>query len=254
MTHLAKIAFRYMDERWVDQFLQNGSIRLTTLKRCREIECDTRNDTTEGQYHFVTKLDGVKRDASKAWLPQFTNEAGEVIDGVGYAILYYSINCFLLCLSTECSIGMRNRFGTDSCLSINDLEGFYQALSEEVRKQIPLCEDGYGLCLYADQNPVNAESILLSIDQAPFSINCTKPSKYKDDREVRIIWVPYPEDKVVYKKIIRARKYGYQFKESEVQLKYSVAVSALPNQIIEQYDYLDIVCPEAIQFCEKCKS
>lgn len=253
MNELPRKVFRYMDEKYIDEFLQYGRIRLTTLKKCREIECETRKDETEGRYHFVTNLSGIMRDENTRWLPTYTDEAGNTINNVTYGIFYYSINCFLLCLSTECSKDMQERFSVNACLSINNLEGFYQALSKSINKIIPLCEDGYGLCLYADENPENSKAILNSIDLAPFCINCTKPSKYKPDKEARIVWVPYPEDRVVYKKLIRARKYGYKFREEQINQKYHVARNPLPNQVIEEYEYLDIVCPEAITFCEKYK-
>jgi hypothetical protein len=157
MKTLQNEVYRYMDEEWVDKFLLSGDLRLSTLKRCQTIECDIRRDENEGKWKFVTKVEGIKKSPERSWLPDFKDANGDIIDDVTYGIFYYSINNFLLCLSSEHSLKMLNHFETDSCLIIHDLEGFYSEISKALFKEIPLCEDGYGKVLYQEDNPLNIE-------------------------------------------------------------------------------------------------
>jgi hypothetical protein len=251
MRTLPEEVYRYMDEEWVDNFLMNGDLRLSTLKRCQTIECSIRRDENEGKWNYVTKVEGVNKTPARRWLPDFRDKNGEIIEDVTYGIFYYSINNFLFCLSSEHSQKMLNHFETNSCLIIHDLDGFYNEISKALFKEIPLCEDGYGEVLYQEDNPHNIEQIVDAIDLNPISINFTKSTEFKEDKEVRIVWVPYPEEKEIFKKVVKTRKYGYKFQEETILTKCEVDANGTLIKTIEAFEFIDVNCPSAIKYCSK---
>ncbi len=119
-------AFRYLQEDYVDAFFERGEILLTTYERCKSHEDESRRDQNEGKLNF-----------------NFTYGDQSVggIHGVGRS-------SYMLCTSMIWSEELKQRFGTKSGFSINDVQAFCHAVSAVIpgaKKHIQ------GLRKYVDQ-------------------------------------------------------------------------------------------------------
>lgn len=122
------IVYRFMDEKYIDEFLDTGKIMLTTQKRCQKLEDITRRDPTEGN--------------------------GELIGKEGY--FSCSISCGVgdnfLMLCTSLSREAPKNTCYNCCLEIRNVSLFAQSIAEQ------LISDGKsvqsvikGPCVYSDR-------------------------------------------------------------------------------------------------------
>jgi hypothetical protein len=100
--------FRYMDERYIDAFFTDGTLRLTTYELCKSLEDPATRDEDEGKQRFAI-TNGQQMVA--------------VSQGVG-------LRTYLLCTSLSPTIA---HFRTKNCFRIIEPIGFAKALAEAVQ-------------------------------------------------------------------------------------------------------------------------
>lgn len=97
--------YRYMDQRYIEQFFTNGELKLSSFESNRTIENQVRQDQREG--HHLYQI--VSRDRSKV------HEL--------HARVFNSHSMF--CCSTDADTNrMMERFGVDGCFEIFNTTGF----------------------------------------------------------------------------------------------------------------------------------
>lgn len=103
--------YRYLDEKYVEQFLLDGSLMISTLERCRGLEgLDIRGDSGEGT--FVSEFWGKSSGSHLTTLSQ-----------------YAPPGTMILCCSEVHTAELTRRFGVNGCLRIDDAAGFFEAIS-----------------------------------------------------------------------------------------------------------------------------
>jgi hypothetical protein len=125
----ARPLYRYIDRQYVDDFLRDGSLLLTTYTRCCTHELESRRDSDEGHSYFRIAhpggdLTGATRVGSKS---------------------------YMLCLSAVYTSELNTRFGTDAAFRVDDLDVFADAIAAKV----PGCQKRRGdWCQYGDHREI----------------------------------------------------------------------------------------------------
>ena len=106
----ARPLYRYIDRKYVGDFLRDGSLLLTTYRRCCSHELESRRDSDEGHSNFRIahsggNLAGATRVGSKS---------------------------YMLCLSAAYTSALNTRFGTDAAFRVDDLAVFADAIATKV--------------------------------------------------------------------------------------------------------------------------
>ena len=115
--------FRYMEQEYVNDFLEKGKIRLGSYQKYRADDHEERGDSMEG----FSCLDAYMKN------------------GFLSSNLIIPNNAYLLCSSTISSKELMRKFNADSSFVISDPYGF----ATEIAKEIPGCKEIFlGQCVY----------------------------------------------------------------------------------------------------------
>ena len=120
---------RYMERKYVETFFRTGELRLTTYAQCQIHECDVRRDSNEGKANFSFDLSNL-------------GMGGWGLQTVGW-------QSYILCASVCESENLLQRFKVDSYFRINDVIGFFNAVS---RKLADFDSGKIGACIYKDKD------------------------------------------------------------------------------------------------------
>jgi len=175
---------RYIDEVWVEDFLDRGAIRLTSFRRCAKHDDAERHDAREGRLAL-----------------QATAPDGSTLS----AITLPSPNLYVLCCSTALDIGLRDQFKVSSGFVIRDVFRF----AAEIAVSLADCRAvAHGPCFYCPEmtrtatleapiftkDPESEEDLeripeaINRIDQLESVFN--KPAKpFMSQHEYRFIWI-----------------------------------------------------------------
>lgn len=119
---------RYMDEQWVDRFLEVGTLRLTSFRRCAKHDDDQRKDAREGRLSM-----------------QATAPDGSTLT----AIVLPRPNLYMLCGSTVLDTAHRDLFQVSSGLVISKPFEF----AAEIARALPNCRCvAQGPCFYEPES------------------------------------------------------------------------------------------------------
>ena len=175
ISHACPVLYRFMEERYIDDFLERGRLMISTIPHCRRLEDERRGDKTEATYGY---------DLEWGDCTTLVNtQVGE--------------NAFVFCCSlTQCAIHDKTH---TSCLELHN----WHELASEVGGQLrnmgyPIGEIFAGPCNYAqkrrriDMRPKNygevrIEEILSAIGQE--ALYTTKDFWFAEEHEFRIMWL-----------------------------------------------------------------
>ena len=194
--------FKYMRKQHARLLLNDGKVRVGTLHEYRDTEAHgcVIGDDTEGTKNLF--LDGHGETWTPASIPAFAktffelgHESSVTLEGIRLQVPQESPDFYLFCASSEFNEHALREFGYDACVSIDDPQRFFAAISHRLRHKASL--EGVFHCQYRDRDaPHDSDD-----GTHPALI---KHPKYKDQHEVRALWRPQKES--VRPVIIESRK------------------------------------------------
>jgi len=190
ICHAIPVIYRFLEERYVDDFLTTGRLQISTIKHCRILEDERRVDKNESVYRYELQ-----------WADGTTN----VIDAqVGN-------NAFVLCGSlTQSAVHDR---ACSYCIEFHHWERLVVEVGEQLRRMgFPICEIYSGPCNYSikkrqiDMCPLKLEdvktrngefdckkidAVLAGLGREAFYT--TKDLQFVGESEYRILWLSNEE-------------------------------------------------------------
>lgn len=205
------VIYRYLEKKFVDDFFQSGLLRISSFSKFSQHCDEERKDMSEG-FGVVTH--------------QNSEGEGQTI----IASLSQGSNAYVLCGSMSLREDLSNAFGTDSGFRINDSLGF----SAAVARYIPGFHIGQeGPCFYVGQKSVNR-------DMGPIDWDTLKPSQESeefDPSKISRTMLDAAGDDLFF------MKHDIYAHQNEYRLLWHT-----PQNV---FSHIDIVCPEARQFCSR---
>ena len=166
------ILYRMIEEQYIDEFLSEGKLRLSTFSKCSHHESEDRRDALEGS--VTIHAQGVKA------------ASGQV-----------GSNAYLLC--TSLSLFASNPHNYKTCLCIQEAEALMNAITFAIRKQgIKVSAIVHGPCIYSthsfefDGIPERTEANLLrTLDTLGDRLYLIKDAvpKFMIEHEYRYLWL-----------------------------------------------------------------
>lgn len=203
--------FRYLDKSFVDQFFDNGMLRLSSFSAFSKHEDEERLDASEG----MGILENVDHEGE-----------GQTL----FAVMGQGHDAYVLCGSTIHSETLAKAFQANSGFRINDPTAFGVAVAQS----IPGFRGGReGSCIYADGKIVNRQARKLDLE----SMRVSPEGKELDMGKLFGSLFGMAGDDLYFLKI---QKYQHQ---AEYRLLWSVKEL--------HGDFIDIRCPDAVQFCTR---
>ena len=209
--------YRYMESKFVDEFFEHGRLRISSFKRFREYPDEVRGDKSEGQ----GSVSGKGRDG-------FTFH---VMTGAG-------ANGYMLSTSLEDSQSIHEDFGVDCCFQITDPLGFAVAVSNA----LPGFQEAFvGFCNYQSYRIVKKALDEMSIQD------------FTGDDGNLIMMHPKMNERInqlvgngIDLLFLKEKKY-----QDQAEFRF---VWRIDGTHFEIENHMDIVCKEAIQFCNREES
>ena len=204
--HAYPVLYRFMEEKYVNEFLETGRLMISTIRHCRALEDQRRNDKNESAYSYEL-----------TWM-----DCSEIVDArVGD-------NAFVLCCSlTQTAI---HNSQNHSCLELHHWNDLVIEIGGQLRAQgFSIGEIFAGPCNYAvksrqiDMSPLRSseirsdsgivdsrkvDSIMAGVGRELFYI--TKDLNFVNEHEYRIMWLSNdaaPSDPV-FVNIKSPKRYG----------------------------------------------
>lgn len=224
--------YRYMDEKYVDDFLNTGRIRIGTLFKYKDINCNIRKDSHEAKVFTGRLIDGEEPSGKK------------IEDIIHYISREYK-NQFVLSYSKEHSARLMDHFKTTSCLIINEPKNFHDALTMVINNKYNLNNGIIDECIYFNPSAVDDDTMNFYLNY-PF---LSKRIENCHEQEIRSVWVLQDKCEPEYFQIDRYGKWLYKpvvksnmtSEEWENILKCEVDIG----------EHQEFICKEAIKYCKK---
>ena len=126
MQQCVPVLYRFIEERYIDEFINEGKLMISTMPRCRHLEDSKRNDKYEGVYGY-----------------DFIDEEGvHPLDAI------VGENVFVLCTSlTPCA---EHKKDDTLCLELHNVGKLVNEITNQLRQMgYAVCEVLSGPCNYA---------------------------------------------------------------------------------------------------------
>ena len=204
--HAHPVLYRFLEEKYVDEFLESGRLMISTIRRCRELEDQRRMDKNESTYSYELK-----------WLDKSDILSARVGD-----------NAFVLCCSlTQAAIHSRSK---SFCIELHHWNDLAVEIGKQLRAQgFTIGEIFAGPCNYAiksrqiDMSPMRSseirsdngivesrkvDSIMAGVGRELFYT--TKDLDFVKEQEYRIMWLSNAEVPIdpVFVNISSPKRYG----------------------------------------------
>lgn len=203
--------YRYLERPYVDAFFETGALRLSSFEQFSKHSDEQRLDGSEGR--------GIVSNIT-------ADSGGQTI----MAAIGQGHTAYVLSTSNIFSAGISNDFKTDSGFRINDVLGFANAVS----RHVPGFKAGMeGACHYLPKRMLERDMGHIDID----AMRVSSDSKEIDMGKMMQTVFGLAGDDMFFLKHIR---YASQ---NEYRLLWNTS-----NDVD---GYIDIVCPEARQFCTR---
>ncbi len=203
--------FRFMDENYIDEFLEIGTLFISSYKRCHNLENQNRKDKSEGKVSVVG-TDG--------------KNTLEIVIGV-------PDNSFLLCTSLSENNVFPNGEVYSACLEIVNLDGFIESITDALIKNgYQVDRLLYGACNYGQRLIINQKTNMDFQEIIP-----DKTNKTIDFERI------FRAQNAIAGESMYFRKGLEKAYEHEYRIIWNI------NNCKE--DHITIKVPEAIKYCQK---
>lgn len=180
--------YRFFKEKWQADALVQGSVFLSTLKRCRDYEDEEQGDAKEANetYHTGNKVVNssdphIVREAQRHGISLPPNIG---LENIRFESEFS--DAYILCTAAEYSSDLKKKFGP-YCVEITDPRRFFKLLSKKINSLSPIWQAATGKVVYADRN-------YSEMDVPNGQIGFVKPEHpYAYQKEFRFIWRMQPE-------------------------------------------------------------
>lgn len=192
-------AYKYIKKEYLLEFKENGSILVNTLRNLWS-EHEAIRDNFEGRQQLkVVAKSGPLRYSGKEFhrvFPQIKSDKPNIIieleKGTSITDNKKVSNAYVFCASLRLDDALKQKFGYDAYYKITNLARFAEILYERIN-EVRIIR-----CYKADEVRYSDKEIILSSKQESLSRNfndfwdiCfTKPRKFRNEREYRIVFVP----------------------------------------------------------------
>jgi len=200
LVHNIPVINRFIDESYIDEFFNNGSLMLTTFERCKSLEDEIRRDDKEGYSHIIGHKNGLRIEtetyvgADAFMLCGSLNDSYKKANGEEFKCYMEIFNIGLLiqevCKSLEAK-GFKVRnvlFG--SC--------FY-SLKKTFEKEIKSFDPQESLKKMDETKGLDMNLFYGMLDIAGTNAYFQKPREKSIENEFRLIWQvdPKPNDRII---------------------------------------------------------
>lgn len=207
--------YRYMDKEYIDLFFEKGILRLNSFKKFREYPDEIRGDKNEG----------------KGSVTGFSDKSGfqyQVMSNVGS-------DAYMLCGSIIDSDSIRAIFETDTCFRIVKPLEFSVAVSNAI---LGFKQSFQGFCNYREERML--KKMIPGMDVNDFigpEGTFILGGQQGNERTNEIL------GKGIDLMFLKEKTY-----QNQCEYRF---VWTINTQFYTMYDFIDIECKEALQFCEK---
>lgn len=171
------ILYKYMPERYVKRFVDEGRLLFRNLTSFKRMEDAARKDVSEGCHVDNPDNDVILENITtkKRFVGRFSMRTSINSDKV-----------FVFCMSKTYGDELFDRFGCDACVCINDFSEFIRRCHRAIKRLVFV--DSLG-CLYGDVEyySINRASTHRSIEK-PTDIPFLKHSVFREQDEYRIVF------------------------------------------------------------------
>ena len=196
ISHACPVLYRFMEDEYIDAFLESGRIQVSTIPHCRKIEDVRRRDPMESVYGYDFEWN----------------------DRVTPVNVLVGENAFVLC----CSLTQRaiHDKAHANCLELHDWHKLVAEVGEQLRiKGFPIGKIFAGPCNYAEKRrsinmrpnnygEVRIEEVLSAIGQE--ALYTTKDFWFAEEHEYRVMWLSnerVPKDPIIVT-VKEPKRYG----------------------------------------------
>jgi hypothetical protein len=197
MEEMQKPLFKYLPKKYLEAFLDRGSLKIGTLYEYRKTETygnvigdnneglhktelflpgggeiDLASDTPEAEYFRQHVLRPDQRDAKVKLILE---------DGARFIAHSNSEDLYIYCLTSEYSPAVMREFGCDACLEIFRPQEFFEVISRKIRHKAKF--NGLGRIQYINKTTHYKQPHMIH----PAAM---KDLEYEYQKEWRAIWIP----------------------------------------------------------------
>jgi hypothetical protein len=137
--------YRYLEKQYVDEFFDNGRLRLSSFQRFASHKDDLRFDENEGQVSLFHRT---------------SENGGQTL----YVSMGFDNNAYVLCGSTIPSVPLMKKFQTDSAIIIRDVPGFIRAVAAKIPGVIRTV---HGVCSYQSTRAIERDLGWIDLADGP---------------------------------------------------------------------------------------
>lgn len=201
------IVYKYLRKEHLLKFKADGSIHVNTFNRLREIEHELIRDELEGLHSL--KISSNKQSVRFSGKEFHTmipvlkmNEQQEkkvTVDIENGAQFNMQIaNAFVFCTSLKLDDSLFRRFGVDAYYKIAKLYDFASVLFEKLNEVLTIRCYKADVVKYLDK-PItitnSSKKQVLAVPQDYWSVCFTKPKRFREEQEFRMVFVPeFPKE------------------------------------------------------------
>jgi len=203
------MVFRYLESEWVNEFFENGILRLSSFKKFHQHEDEQRGDKQEGS----NMIFGI---GSENQFSAMTNSGHDA---------------FVLSTSLAHNENLYNDFDVDACFIIEKPHEFM----ESIMKSIPEFKGiNFGPCLYQP-------SKIIQRQMPGFNLDSIKSDDEPNTNDMGKIFNQIDQASGLDVLFSKTNEYAHQH---EYRMLWHTYLDPMP-------EYIDLIVPEALQFCRK---
>ena len=201
--------FRYMPKQYVDQFFEDGSIRLSSFSQFHKHEDEQRLDENEGRTMFVHRTNQNGGQTITAWAT-------------------HGLSAYVLCAAMRHDKDLMDAFECDSYFRVTNSTGFGMAIARKIPGLVAAFE---GPCIYQDKKIIEQDLSYIDFNQFRERESSEEINKAAIENFINSKMAHLPL-------FLKAKSFAHQ-----IEYRYVWVVRD------KNADYLDIKAPDSRMFC-----
>ena len=198
------------------RFLAMSTIRLGSLYSYRTMENTALQDEFEGRtVYFVEPTEKPRelnsKESNRLFSPHTFKEGMTIMPKAHVTKENTVLDAFVFCASSVLNDRLIKKWDYDAYYKIVDPTQFGKFVFDELNKSIPLQAYTVRKMRYNETKQIsitrlNKSEVLSSISEDPWAGYFTKLQRFKDEKEIRMMFVPKPEDQIGSYRYITCKK------------------------------------------------